>query len=38
MIDARLIAACALADRPTPLYSADKRLVREARRVGISLT
>jgi len=38
MIDARLIAACALADRPTRLYSADKRLVREARRVGISLT
>ena len=38
MIDARPIAACALADRPTRLYSADKRLVREARRVGISLT
>ncbi len=38
MIDARLIAACALADRPTRLYSADKRLVKEARRVGVSLT
>ena len=38
MIDARLIAACALADRPTRLYSADKRLMKEARRVGVSLT
>jgi predicted nucleic acid-binding protein len=38
MVDARLIAACALADRPTRLYSADKRLVKEARRVGVSLT
>ena len=38
MIDARLIAACALAHRPTRLYSADKRLVKEARRVGVSLT
>lgn len=38
MIDARLIAACALADRATRLYSADKRLMKEARRVGVSLT
>lgn len=38
MVDSRLIAACALVDRPTRLYSADKRLMREARRVGVSLT